>query len=169
MNKPLAKSLHTHSVLVNLAKNLIAVRHSTTAQGAIDAAMAMLGLTGKEDPHGLVQRALEALTPKAEAMAPTAQPVTPKDLERAGYRIEFGTYERGDHPDLVGRYWWTWSEGSGLDTSDGDWPTAGEAIADARSDKGDDQPEPRETPEDTPSLANCDDAGTGEGAYHGRM
>lgn len=26
-----------------------------------------------------------------------------------------------------------------------------------------------DTPDDTPSLANCDDWGTGEGRYHGRM
>lgn len=28
---------------------------------------------------------------------------------------------------------------------------------------------PDDTPDDTPSLANCDDAGTGEGRFHGRM
>lgn len=27
----------------------------------------------------------------------------------------------------------------------------------------------REEPEDTPTLENCDDAGTGEGRWHGRM
>jgi hypothetical protein len=27
----------------------------------------------------------------------------------------------------------------------------------------------RDTPEDTPSLENCDDWGTGEGKYHGRI
>jgi hypothetical protein len=26
-----------------------------------------------------------------------------------------------------------------------------------------------DTPDDTPSLANCDDWGTGEGRYHGRI
>lgn len=29
--------------------------------------------------------------------------------------------------------------------------------------------DPIEEHDDTPSLANCDDAGTGEGRYHGRM
>lgn len=28
---------------------------------------------------------------------------------------------------------------------------------------------PDDTPPDTPSLENCDDAGTGEGRWHGRM
>lgn len=29
--------------------------------------------------------------------------------------------------------------------------------------------QPAQEQDDTPSLANCDDAGTGEGAYHGRI
>ncbi len=30
-------------------------------------------------------------------------------------------------------------------------------------------PDDIEVPDDTPSLANCDDAGTGEGRWHGRI
>jgi hypothetical protein len=59
---------------------------------------------------------------------------TPKDLAEAGYRIELGDPHGEDGQDLANKYWWTWSVGSGLDVSEGEWDTAEEAIADARRD-----------------------------------
>jgi hypothetical protein len=62
------------------------------------------------------------------------QPETPKDLADAGYRIELGTEGRGDDEDLIGRYWWTWSKGSAVDSSDPTWDAAESAVLDARAD-----------------------------------
>jgi len=48
----------------------------------------------------------------------------------------------------------------------------GDSINDILYDAAQEAAEDRElrgTPEDSPSLSNCDDAGTGEGRYHGRM
>lgn len=47
----------------------------------------------------------------------------------------------------------------------------GIAIApdDEDEDAPDHLPDDIEVPDDTPSLANCDDAGTGEGRWHGRI
>ncbi len=46
----------------------------------------------------------------------------------------------------------------------------GIAIApDDEDDAPDCLPDDIEPPDDTPSLANCDDAGTGEGRWHGRI
>jgi hypothetical protein len=59
---------------------------------------------------------------------------TPKDLVDAGYRIELGDPYGEDGQDLANKYWWTWSVGSCLDVSAGEWDTAEEAIADARRD-----------------------------------
>jgi hypothetical protein len=66
------------------------------------------------------------------------RPTTPPDLEAAGYRIEFGDPTLESPPgfqELAGRYWWTWSApGAGIDSSNGEWDTPDEAIADARRD-----------------------------------
>jgi hypothetical protein len=57
-------------------------------------------------------------------------PTTPKDLELAGYRIEYGVIEGG-----ANGYWWTWTrDGAGIETSEGSWPTAAGATEDARRD-----------------------------------
>lgn len=60
-------------------------------------------------------------------------PATPDDLAAAGYRIEFGGAGTPLGHELLGRYWWTWSRGSGIDCGD-DFDTAEEAIEDARQD-----------------------------------
>jgi hypothetical protein len=44
-----------------------------------------------------------------------------------------------------------------------------DAALDALDDWQRDAAERRESIEDTPSIDNCDDAGTGEGRYHGRI
>lgn len=59
------------------------------------------------------------------------RPTTPTELSVNGYRIERGSLFDGG---LAGRYWWTWSRGSAVVSSDGDWGTPDEAIADARRD-----------------------------------
>lgn len=41
--------------------------------------------------------------------------------------------------------------------------------SDDEDDEPDHLPDDIEPPDDTPSLANCDDAGTGEGRWHGRI
>lgn len=59
-----------------------------------------------------------------------------------------------------------------IDEDDGlllDMTGIGLAIEEADDDYPDRLPDDIETPDDTPSLANCDDAGTGEGRWHGRI
>lgn len=65
-------------------------------------------------------------------LGPSAEsPETPADLAAAGYRIERGGPNDGD---LLGKFWWTWCKGgAGVDASNQEWPTADDAIADARS------------------------------------
>lgn len=64
----LAKSLHTHSVLVNVALHVAVsttaidvplTRHKACARAAVDAALAILQLSDKDDPYALAERARE--------------------------------------------------------------------------------------------------------------
>jgi hypothetical protein len=61
MTTPLAKSLHTHSVLVNLGRYLQEVG-GLTPQESVEQAVRVLQLDGKPDPYGLIARAKEALS-----------------------------------------------------------------------------------------------------------
>lgn len=63
--KPIAKSLHTVTVLVQVAAGFIET--GSTPDGALDAAMDILGLTGRDDPWNTRAAALKQLSPKAEA------------------------------------------------------------------------------------------------------
>lgn len=64
--KPLAKSLHTVSVLVNVARlfqQLAAANGGTpmTAEYAVESAVGTLGYLGAPDPYGLAARAVAIL------------------------------------------------------------------------------------------------------------
>jgi hypothetical protein len=58
--KPLAKSLHTVTVLVRVALN---EKHNTTMSNghAVCAALAILGLTEQPDSYGLAEQAIKQL------------------------------------------------------------------------------------------------------------
>ena len=58
--KPVAKSLHTISVIVQVARNE-RQRENLTNKAAIEEAMGILGLAGREDPYGLAAKALAQL------------------------------------------------------------------------------------------------------------
>ena len=64
--KPVAKSLHTLTVLQQVAR--MAITHaearglSLTRENAMIEAMCILGLAGRPDPYGLQARALELLS-----------------------------------------------------------------------------------------------------------
>lgn len=60
MTKPVAKSLHTITVLVQVA-GMIKTQECIRAELAMDVAMAELGLAGRPDPHGLRDKALALL------------------------------------------------------------------------------------------------------------
>lgn len=53
-------------------------------------------------------------------------------------------------------------------TIDWDYDSVQDYLYDAAQDLAQDR-ELHGWPEDTPSIANCDDAGTGEGRWHGRL
>lgn len=55
--KPVAKSLHTVTVIVQVAG-----LHAGTPAQRVAAAMATLGLAGREDPYGLAAAALRQLS-----------------------------------------------------------------------------------------------------------
>lgn len=75
------------------------------------------------------------IRPVMDRSEPAARPSTPQDLQDAGYRIEYGAPEAfPDDADLHGKFWWTWSGGSGVDASVGAWAAPGEAVSDARRD-----------------------------------
>jgi hypothetical protein len=61
---PVAKSLHTISVIVQVARHLISIR-SMPAANAIEGAMQVLMLDGRPDPYQLKAKALSQLTKKA--------------------------------------------------------------------------------------------------------
>ena len=63
MNKPLAKSLHTVTVLVRLTRALHERRTNPrdTTGHALALAMDILGLTGQPDVHNLIGQALKQL------------------------------------------------------------------------------------------------------------
>ena len=63
MTKPVAKSLHTVTVIVQLAKFCrgVTVFGDDLNARAVDYAMDMLGLSGRPDPYGLREKALAQL------------------------------------------------------------------------------------------------------------
>lgn len=60
MTKPIAKSLHTVSALVNTARYIMGVT-STDPETALHMAKDVLGLGDKPDPYGLEATALKQL------------------------------------------------------------------------------------------------------------
>jgi hypothetical protein len=60
-DKPLAKSLHTVSVLVQVALYVLQSNGATNNKAAIDAAIAILGLSDKPDVYDLKGAALKQL------------------------------------------------------------------------------------------------------------
>jgi hypothetical protein len=55
---PIAKSLHTLTVLQQVAKIMRELRGLNDPEAAMTAAMEALGLSGRPDPYGLEARAL---------------------------------------------------------------------------------------------------------------
>jgi hypothetical protein len=58
---PIAKSLHTLTVLQQVAGLIHDVTGVNDLEAALDGAMARLGLAGRPDPYGLRARALELM------------------------------------------------------------------------------------------------------------
>jgi hypothetical protein len=63
--KPVAKSLHTITVLVQVARLIGRHEPEFTPQGCVNAAMRELGLANRPDPYGLADRALAILITQA--------------------------------------------------------------------------------------------------------
>jgi hypothetical protein len=61
--KPVAKSLHTVTVIVQVARRIRTA--GQTDEHAVDEAMTVLGLAGREDPWGTRTAALKQIAPKA--------------------------------------------------------------------------------------------------------
>ncbi len=61
MSKPVAKSLHTVTVLVQVARSTITYGVGDK-EGALDIAMRTLGLDGRDDPYSLRDAALKQLS-----------------------------------------------------------------------------------------------------------
>lgn len=67
MSKPLAKSLHTHTVLVNFALHLLAqnprayadMQPKAAARALVRQCLVILESEEKADPYGLAERAIE--------------------------------------------------------------------------------------------------------------
>lgn len=59
--KPVAKSLHTLTVLQQVTRLLVDLGGHNDLEAALDAAMERLGLAGRPDPYGLRNRALGLL------------------------------------------------------------------------------------------------------------
>lgn len=57
----LAKSLHTVSVLVAVARKLATIHDNLSPRSLIDEALAVLGYDGADDPHGLAAKAVAQL------------------------------------------------------------------------------------------------------------
>lgn len=57
--RPMAKSLHTVSVLVNVSTYLMQSNLAAAPEGAINLACALLNLDEMPDPHGLMEQALK--------------------------------------------------------------------------------------------------------------
>lgn len=60
-DKPIAKSLHTITVLVQVAKLTSALRDGLTIDKALAGAVEALGMEGREDPYGLIDKARDQL------------------------------------------------------------------------------------------------------------
>lgn len=61
MNKPLAKSLHTVSVLVKLSRFIQEATSLKDNEASLKAALVVLGYDTSADPHGLAEAALKQL------------------------------------------------------------------------------------------------------------
>lgn len=59
-SKPVAKSLHTITVIVQVAKLCRGI-HGGTVEAALESALVTLGLAGRDDPYGLAKIALNQL------------------------------------------------------------------------------------------------------------
>lgn len=57
--KPVPKSLHTVTAIVNVAKCFVGMGMSK--QDALDGAIGTLGLSGRDDPYNLAEQALKQL------------------------------------------------------------------------------------------------------------
>jgi hypothetical protein len=64
---PVAKSLHTLTVIQQMANVMLRFAGTNDPEIAIAAAMSALGLAGRPDPYGLKDRALALLIAKAGA------------------------------------------------------------------------------------------------------
>ena len=64
----LAKSLHTVSAIVAVARHLIGVQYplARTPANAVTAALSILGYDGAADPYGLAARAVAQLPKEAQ-------------------------------------------------------------------------------------------------------
>lgn len=61
MNKPLAKSLHTVTVLVRVARDIQSRKPELSSFGAVYAALDILGLGDLDDDHALAMQAIKQL------------------------------------------------------------------------------------------------------------
>ena len=59
--KPLAKSLHTVTVIVRVAKALRPLHPNSTPEQQVELALMVLGYVDAADPYGLAQAALKQL------------------------------------------------------------------------------------------------------------
>lgn len=58
--KPIAKSLHTITVIAQLA-TMIRATNSASVDGAVEMALQILGLAGKPDVYGLAAKAAKSV------------------------------------------------------------------------------------------------------------
>jgi hypothetical protein len=83
MPATLAKSLHTVSVLVNVAREAMRVaddsgrRFPDGVRGAVDAALIILGYEGAADPYGLAAKAVAQLEKEAAKPASSERRANP--------------------------------------------------------------------------------------------
>lgn len=59
--KPVAKSLHTITVLMQIARTMMRLAGINDPERAMTAAMIELGLDGRPDPYGLREKALRLM------------------------------------------------------------------------------------------------------------
>lgn len=106
---------------------------------------------------------MNAVTP-----SPIHWPIVGEQLIRDGFAPIQLTASEAKGLSRIGAI--TRTDEPGIWTITTDWDC--DSVEDTLSDWAQEATEDRELrgiPYDTPSIANCDDAGTGEGQYHGRM
>jgi len=74
VDKTLPKSLHTVTVLVNVARELIESGRAIGTSAAIRRASDVLGYSGATDPHDLLDKAMRQLGAERAAERAKAQP-----------------------------------------------------------------------------------------------